>query len=66
MEDANHFLDSEQIVLINTHQANLRLLYRQIRRDFKKRVSAYRPVTNCIEGAARIRSQRAVIDVCAA
>lgn len=66
MEAANHFLDSEQIVLINTHLANLRLLYRQIRLDFKNHVSAYGPVTNCIQGAARIRSRRVVIDVCAA
>lgn len=49
MEAANHFLDSEQIALINTHLANLRLLYRQIRLGFKNHVSAYGPVTNCIQ-----------------
>lgn len=66
MEAANHFLDSEQIALINTHLANLRLSYRQIRLGFKNDGSAYGPVTNCIQGAAWIRSWRAVIDACAA
>lgn len=66
MNATNHFLDSEQIVLINTHLANLRLLYRQIRWDFKKHVSAYGSVTNCIQGAVWILRWRAVIDVCAA
>lgn len=60
-----HFSDTEQIILINTQQGNLRLLYRQISEASKKLVNVYGPVTNRIQGAAWIWGRRAVIDVCA-